>query len=59
MEAAAVEAIFTVFGSALASFMAVRVQIWWIVKTLDRHEKYHESHFTRFRNLPCLKNLSS
>jgi len=39
------ESIVTILGSTVGAFAAVRVQIWWIVKTLDRHEGYHESHF--------------
>ena len=35
----------TILGSGGAAWLAIRVEIRWIVKTLDRHEHYHETHF--------------
>lgn len=39
------QSIFTVIGSGFCAWVAVKVEIKWIVRTLDRHEGYHNIHF--------------
>jgi hypothetical protein len=45
------EILITILGAGVASFAAVKANMLWVIKTLERHEKYHDSHFKEFDEL--------
>lgn len=59
MQPEALQIVGTIFGSGAAAWAAVRIQIWWIIRTLDRHESYHNSHFEELKTIERRKTRNA
>lgn len=51
MEFELLKTLLTIGGSFIATFAAVKVELKWIVKTLDHHEQHHDDHYKAIDNL--------